>query len=488
MANVKQETINGAKWALINKCVVQPVSFVYSMILARLIAPSEMGVLALTSIFFTLAYALKEAGLGQALIRKQDRTDLDCSTVFWFNIAANLLIGLLFWLCAPWFAAFFNVPDLKWITRISSIMMVLSATQSVHHTLFTARRDFKTTTIISIVTTLSGMPVTLYLAYTGWSYWSLVFSGVFTGILSLIIIWVVSPWKPSFVFSIKSFKEFFSFGYKLSLANCVYAIYDELIHFIIGKLYSPAQLALYNRAYHLGTLPASMLFVPLQGIMFPILATIQDDDERMTRVYRQYIRLCTMPMLWILITLAVNANSIVRLFYGPTWEACTPYLQLLCIGFIFSPMIRVNHSYLMVKGRSDLLLKRETNVRIVGLILMISAAFHSVMAICCAFALFSIYNLFITLRYTIKISSLTYREQMRDLLPYLCTAILANIPSFLIWLLGAPFYVCAFAGPGISLILYITVQHLRKDDAYTMLRDTAWNSAPMRKIRARFSA
>ena len=488
MSNIKQETLSGAKWTMINKCVMQPVNFVYFMVLARLITPAEFGVLSLTGIFFALANSLKEAGLGAALIRKQDRTEADCSTVFWFNIAANVLIALVFWLVAPWFAVFFNVPDLKWITRISCIMMVLGATQSVHYTLYAARRDFKTTTIIGIITTLAGMPVTLYLAYTGWSYWSLVLSGVVTGLISLIIIWVISPWKPRFVFSCKSFKEFFSFGFKLCLSGCVWQVYTQIVNFVIGKFYSPAQLALYERANHLVRLPENMLFQPISGIMYPILSTIQDDEERLNRVYRKYLRLCLMPMMWIMFTLVASAESIIHLLYGVTWMDSTPYLQILCVGYSLVPLVLVNHSYILVKGRSDLLLRREINVRLVGLLLMLGAAYHSVMAICWAYTAFSIYNIIVTTVYTKRISAMSVKEQMKDFIPYLLVALVVNLPAMVIWWLGVPYYVCAFAGPGISFVLYLTIMHIRQDDAYIMLRDTLWNSAPVRKLRARFSA
>lgn len=488
MGNIKQETLNGAKWAMINKCVMQPVNFVYFMVLARLITPAEMGVLGLTGIFFALANSLKEAGLGAALIRKQDRTEVDCSTVFWFNIAANMLVALVFWLVAPWFAVFFNVPDLKWITRISCIMMVLGATQSVHYTLYAARRDFKTTTIISIITSLLGMPVTLYLAYAGWSYWSIVLSGVFTGLLNLVIIWIVSPWKPRFIFSGKSFKEFFAFGVKLSLSSCVWQVYTEIVNFVIGKFYSPTQLALYTRANGLVKLPGNMLFQPISGIMYPILSTIQDDEERLTRVYRKYLRLCLMPMMWIMLTMAASAESIIPLLYGDAWGGCVPYMQILCVGYSLAPLILVNNSYIMVKGRTDLLLRREINVRSVGSLLMLSAACHSVMAICWAYTAFSIYNLIVTTYYTKRVSSMSVREQARDFIPYLCEAIVVNVPAFLLWWGGVPYYVCAFAGPGISFVLYLAIMHFRQDDAFIMLCDTAWNSDPMKKLRAKFSA
>lgn len=488
MGNIKQETLNGAKWAMINKCVMQPVSFVYFMVLARLITPAEMGVLGLTGIFFAVANTLKEAGFGMALIRKQNRTEVDCCTVFWFNVAANILVALVFWLVAPWFASFFNVPDLKWITRISCIMMVLGATQSVHYTLYTAKRDFKTPTIIGIVCSLAGMPVTLYLAFTGWSYWSMVISGAFTGVLGLVIIWIVSPWKPRLLFSTKSFKEFFSFGFKLSLTGCVWQAYAHCVQFLIGRVYSPAQLALYDRGKHLSILPSTMLFEPINGIMYPILASIQDDEERLRSVYRKYVRLSIMPMAWILLAMVASSDSIIYLLYGATWLPSAEYLQIICLGTVFSPLIRVNHSFLLVKGRTDILLWREVSVTVVSLILIASCVFISVKAVCWAVAISNIYNFIITLLFTKRVSGFSLWEQLRDFLPYVCMAFLVNIPAFVMHLCEVPYYYAAFAGPGVAFVLYLALLHFRKDDAYSMLRDTAWNSAPVQKLRAKFSA
>lgn len=487
MSNIKRETLDGTKWAMINKCVMQPVNFVYFMVLARLITPGEMGVLGLTGLFFALANSLKEAGFGAALIRKQDRTEVDCSTVFWFNIAANLLIGLIFWLVAPWFAVFFNVPDLKWITRISCIMMVLGATQSVHYTLYTANRNFKTPTLIGISTSLIGMPVTLYLAYTGWSYWSMVISGVFTGLVGLVSIWIISPWKPRFVFSGKSFKEFFSFGYKLSLASTVWVIYNELINFVIGKFYSPAQLALYNRANHLAQLPATTILDPLAGIMFPILSTIQDDDDRLREVYRKYLRVYLLLMYWIMFTLAASAESVILVLYGAGWQACSPYLQILCVGYMATPLLRVNNSYLWVKGCSGLLLRRELNVRSVGIVLMCGGAYWGVTAVCWMFVAANFYNLMVTLRYSVPILRISVCEQVRDLIPYAILSALVNIPALVMTLVLPPGYVSAFCGPLFALVLYIIILHYRKDDMYLQLRDMLWGSRAMVALRRRLS-
>lgn len=487
MGNIRHETLNGAKWVIVQKMTMQPLQFVYGMILARLVTPDEIGILGLTGLFFAIASSLKEAGLGAALIRKQDRTETDISTVFWYSLVINLLLAGAFWAIAPWFADFFNQPALVWLTRVSALMMFLNATTGVHYTLYTAQRNFKTPALISIWTSLVSMPVTIYLAFIGWSYWAVMMQGVVSGLLSLISIWYISPWKPKFLFSWASFHEFFNFGFKLSLSGLVWNAYVESRKFVIGKFYTPAQLALYGRADHLCQVPNTLLQAPLNNIIYPILATIQDDTERMDRVYRQYMRLCLCPNQWVMITMACNAESLVHLLYGETWLPCVPYMRVLCFGFAFSTVIRVNHNYLMVKGRSDLMLQREIILRTFGITAMLVGAYFSVIGICIAFVLENILNVLLTVSYTVRISTISAKEQFSDFYPYLLMVLAANIPALLLERLAVPFYICAVAGPLCAFLIYWLLLYLLKDEAYNLIISTFLKSTAGRKLGTVFS-
>ncbi|MDO4817708.1 MAG: lipopolysaccharide biosynthesis protein [Akkermansia sp.] len=486
MGRLKQETLSGAKWSMISKLTLQPVQFVFGMILARLISPDEMGILGLTGLFFAIASTLKEAGLGAALIRKQDRTEADCSTVFWYNIAANLVVVAIFWFAAIWFADFFHQPALLWITRVSAVMMLLNATGSVHWTLYAARRDFKTPAIIGLATTLAVMPITIYLAYIGWSYWAVVMQGVMQGLLSLAVVWIISPWKPKLVFSWQSFREFFNFGIKLSLSGLVWNVYVESRNLVIGKFYSPGQLALYDRATRLCQMPISLLQGPIDGIIYPILSTVQDDRKRLDRAYRQYMRVLLCPSLWLMVTIACNAESLVHLLYGSTWLPCVPYLRILCCGFAFTTVIRVNHNYLMVVGRTDLLLRREVILRTFGITAMLVGACFSVAAVCWAFVIENVFNLVLTVTYTLKVSDMSARQQMRDFYPYLIMAVLVNIPGMVLEYCNTPYYIAAFLGPLSSAVLYFLVLQRTRDASFGMIMNTVYPSKVWRRLESKF--
>lgn len=467
MASVREETAKGVKWGLIQKCTMQPVQFLYGIILARLISPDEMGILGLTAIFFALAATLQECGFGAALIRKQDRTDEDINTVFWFNIGMSFLLSLALFLAAPWFVRFFDQPALLNLTRVSALLMFLGATGSVHWTLYQARRDFKTPAIVSMITTLVAMPFTIWAAFAGWSYWAMMLQGIISGMLGLVTVWVISPWKPAFIFSTNSFKEFFRFGVNLALTRILTTFYHEIRTFIIGKFYSPAQLAYFGRAQQTCSMPLSLMEGLLNPISYPILATLLHDQSRLIRVYRQYIRIIALVSEWGMITLAANSSSLIVALYGETWKTAAVYAQILCFGWMLNPMLGLNLNLCAILGRTDLNFKCELILRIVSVAVMIWCAFHSVKALCYAAAFSSLLGLAISTIIVIRISELQLRHMASDFLPYLVMSLIANVPAYIIAQQTWPaIYRLAFGGC-CSLCIYLVLLLLKQDS-------TAW--------------
>lgn len=471
MSTVRQETARGIKWGLIQKFTMQPIQFVYGVILARLISPEEMGILGLTAIFFAVAISLQNAGFGAALIRKQDRTQADSSTVFWFNVVASAGFAVLLALAAPWFAEFFDQPALVNLTRVSAVMMFFQSTAGVHQALYSARRDFKTPAIISMVSTLAAMPFTIWAAFAGWSYWAPVLQGVLSGGLSLVLIWILSPWRPSLVFSQASFRYFFGFGSRLTLAGLVCTVYSELRTFLIGKFYSPAQLAFFSRGYATCSTPLSLVQGVLGNVTYPILASIQEDESRLLGVYRQYIRLTALTVEWAMITLAANSSSLILLLYGERWLPCALYAQLLCFGIMLDPLSNINSNLYAVLGRTDVTLKKETILRVFGLSAMILGAMHSVTAVCISAVATGMFAFVLSMYLTSTICSLKMREQILDFVPYTVMAVTANVPGYLLsstmdW---HPLILLTVSGLS-SLMLYVAFLFVRRDKtaAYLM--------------------
>ena len=476
MSRVKKETLSGAKWGLLQKLTMQPLQLLYSMVLARLITPEEMGIVGLTAIFFAVANQLASAGFGAALVRKQDRSDADTSTAFWFNLGMSFLLGLVLFLLAPWFTQFYNQPELLWLTRVSAILMFVNSSASVHWSLYQARRDFKTPAIVGCITAIAGMPVCLSLAWLGWGVWALMWQGIFTSLLSLSIVWCISPWKPRFLFSGTSFRYLFGFGSKLACSGLIHTVYQETTTFVIGKFYSPAQLGFYSRGRHVAALVPQTLSGILGSVTYPILSTLQNDDEILRRVYQKYIRFSTLIIAFGIACIISMARPMVQVLYGETWLPCALYLQIIALSFSTDHVASINLNLLMVKGRSDLFLRLEIIKKSISLAMILGAATISVEAICWAGVIYAQIAIFINTYYTGKLLGLTWWRQQKDYLPYFARAAVTCIPAWFISQTEWPALAQLMAGGLSAFVLYFGALHWRRDAAYTELYNTARHS------------
>lgn len=475
MGSVKEETIRGAKWGFINRLTMQPLFFIYGIILARLVSPAEMGILGLTAIFFAYAGILKECGFGMALIRSLDRTEEDCSTVFWFNMGVSFLLAVLFFFAAPWLADFFRQPALVALTRVSALMMFLNSSMSVHWALYTARRDFKTPALVSMVTSIIAMPFALWAAFAGWSYWAVYMQTLISSSLSIIVVWVISPWRPRFIFSRTSFRKLFSFSSNLLAYSFITTTCNESRSFLIGKFYSPAQLALFSRAFRLCSLPLNSLQSILQQVAYPVLAQLQNDEERLNASYHKFMRMTFLVILWMMITLSINSYPIIYTLYGERWASCAPYALILCLGLMFNPFTSLAYDYLAIKGRSDYIMRSSLISNICELSILIAGACISVMGVCVASMINAALASYIYALHITKISKMGLWAQYRDFFPYALMSLLVNIPSaLLVWWQPLPLPVCAVLGPILAFILYSVILAKRKDASYRELVSTGF--------------
>lgn len=483
MGRIRNETLSGTKWQLASKITLEPVQLVYGMILARFVGPEEMGILGLTAIFFAVARTLAEAGFGQALIRKLDRTDADINTMFWFNVGMSLLMSGTLFLAAPWFAEFYHQPALRDLTRVSAVMMFLNSTGSIHWTLYTCRRDFKTPAIIRVVTTLIGIPICLVLAWKGFSYWSVVIQGVVVSLVSLVTIWIVSPWKPRFMFSGKSFRELFGFGSKLAASNLLGTIYFYIKPFIVGKFYSAADLGLYSRGCHLARVAPQTFSSIVDQIAYPILATIQNDDTRLRSVYQKYIKISTLVICWGTFLIAAMGEPLVRVLYGEKWLGCVVFLQIVCFSVCLTHISSINLGLLKVKGRSDLVLWLEVIKKTVSLAMAIYAATISVEAICWAGVIYCQIAIFLNSYYTAKLIDLSWWQQQKDYFPYVMASFVTVTPAYFISM--TPLHpILQLACGGLSaLLLYYAYLHFKRDDAYRELLICAAQSPKIKRVK-----
>lgn len=488
MGGVKKETISGVKWGLLQKCTLQPLQFVYGIIIARLITPAEFGILGLTAIFFAVAGTLANAGFGSALIRKQGRTEADCSTTFWFNLGMSCLMGSALFLTAPFFAEWYHQPELLWLTRVSAVMMTINSTGSVHWSLYSARRDFKTPAIIQTATAILGMPICATLAFYGFSIWSVVIANAITSLVSLTAVWICSPWKPSFLWSNDSFKQLFGFGSKLAAASLLHTLYTESRTFIIGKFYSPAQLGYYSKGSHLAFMVPMTIEHMLGSVTYPILATLQNNDDRLNLIYKKYIQITSLPIMWGVFTIAALAEPLIIFLYGDNWLSAARFVQIISFSCYGIHVSIINLNLLKVKGRSDLMLHLKIVKTAVSLCAMIYAATISVEAICYAAVICHVFDVSINCIFCGSLIKRTWWDQQKDYIPYAVCAVLANVPAYLLTQTALPHIVILLLGGFLSVLLYLGMMFLRKDAALSEYWELLKSNSFVRRWAAKFGS
>lgn len=483
MGRIANETLSGLKWGLLRKLTMQPLQLVYSAILARLLTPTEMGIMGLTSIFFAVAGVLASAGFGAALIRKIDRTEDDINTMFWFNLGMSGLMASLLWCAAPWFVNFFHQPLLLWLTRISAVMMFLNSSASVHWCLYSCRRDFKTPAIVNTITAIIGMPVCLCFAYCGFGVWSLSIQGVVVGLANLGVVWTISPWKPAFRFSTASFKELFGFGSKFALSCIIDVAYSNCRSLIIGRFYSPSDLAFYQRGAHLSSVGPVTVCNMISGVLLPVLSTLQNEPDRLRNIYRQYLRLFTMTVTWFCMLMAAMSESFVEFMYGDQWAAAVPYCRILCISYAVYHLQVINLNLLQVKGRSDLFLRLEIIKKVLGVSTLIAMAKISVYAICCGTVVLSFICLFINSYYTKGEINMSIWQQFGDYIPLGVLALLCTWgPAYACNYIPCPAFFRLLLGGILAFICYFGLLYICKSTTLNLLlrlmkERMAWNPA-----------
>ena len=470
MSRITRETAHGIRWMLLQKCTLQPVTLVYSMVLARLLSKEEMGLMGLTAIFFTAAGTLAANGFGSALIRKQDYTEEDADTLFWFNLGMGALLALIFFTSAPWLATFFDAPPLCGLVQASALIVLLNSAVSVHMAHYMARRQFKTPALISIAAALTALPLCLVLVWQGWGVWAYMVQGVVSASISALLFWWRSPWRPGFRFSGKAFRELAPLSCRLAATGLLDTAYIHARAFFIGKVYTPAALAGYKNGAQLAAMCPTVLCYMIEQVTFPILSTLRHSPKKLIVVYRRYMRLFTIPIAWLCCFTAAFAGPIVRLCYGPGWEECVPYLQILSISYATWHLQLINLNLLKAAGPEKLFLRLELIKKCLGIAILIGMFFVSVKAICwgalATSALCLALNTWATRRYV----HIPIRLQLLDWMPIFALAAMCAWASAFT-LAPIPPVAQVMIGSIISILMYMGILWRTNCSLLRMLRE-----------------
>ena len=431
--SLKNKTVRGVTWSLIDNIANSGITFLVGLILARLLTPAEYGIMAMIAIFIAISTSIIDSGFSNALIRKNEVKKIDYDTVFYFNLVVSGILYIFLYLLSPAISSFFKEPVLIEVTRVISWILIINALGIIPRTIFIINVDFKVQTKASLISSLVSGIVGISMALFGLGVWSLVGQQLSRQLLNTFFLWFYCRWRPAWEFSIESFKEMFGFGSKLLVSGLIDTIYKNIYYIVIGRFYDPDQLGQYTRAEQFKLIFSSNLTAVVQRVSYPVLSSIQSEPVRLREAYRRVIKLTMIVTFACMLGLAAIAKPLIILLIGEKWLPAVPFLQIICFSGMLYPLHAINLNILQVKGRSDLYLKLEIIKKIIAVITIFIGIFWGIECMLWGGVFVSFISFFFNSYYSADLIDYSTKNQISDIFPFL---IISLIVSFCIWLIS----------------------------------------------------
>lgn len=458
--SLKNKTKKGLAWSMIERFATQGVQFLFGIILARLLSPDDYGVIAMPLVFLAIAQCIIDSGFSTALIRKPELTEDDLSTAFYFNIGVGILCYAALFFTSPLIADFYHTPILSSLLKVTALAVLFNSLCAVQQAILTRKIDFKTQAIVSLSGAVVSGIVGLYMAYNGFGVWSLVFQQVGGYVMRTILLWILGKWKPKRKWSWESFHYLWGFGSKMLGSGLLDTIYNNIYPIVIGKYFSAQDLGNYTRAQQFSSLPSSNVTGVLQRVTFPVLSSIQNEDERLAKNYRKILKLSAFLVFPMMLMLSAIANPLVRILLTDKWIGCVILLQIICFQMMWYPIHAINLNLLTVKGRSDLFFRLEVLKKIIGVCIMCITIPNGIIWMVSGGIVSSMISLVINTFYTGKLIQVGYLKQMRDLLPIFGISLFMWFCVIICVTLIENCYVQLLLGVIIGFILFVVLSKL----------------------------
>lgn len=468
--SLKQKTVMGVAWSGMDNIIQFGVSFIVSIVLARLLSPDDYGLLGIIAIFTAVCQALINGGFSTALIRKKDATDDDYNTVFIVNMVMSLLLYAIIFFCSPYIAHFFGREELISLTRVSSLGLIIVAISIVQQTRLTKRIDFKTQTKITIFSSISSGIIGITLACLGVGVWALVGQQLSSQIIRTLLFCSANKWVPKLYFSKDSFQELFGFGWKIALSSLLDTIWKELYQVVVGKFYSPATLGQYTRSKQFSKLFSSNLTAVIQRVTYPVLSSIQDDKSRLLPAYRRIIKITMFVTAISMFFLGAISVPLLYCLIGPKWHEAAIYLPFICISGSLYPLHAINLNMLQVQGRSDLYLGLEVIKKIIGVAPLAVCIVYGILPMLYVNIIVSCICFILNSHYSGRFLGYSSWMQVKDIAPSYTIAIIIAISVYFLKYLPISYWVVLPLQLVVGTVVFLAICETNKPDEYVEIR------------------
>lgn len=468
MASKKKVLVNFF-WRFGERIGAQLVSFIVSIVLARILAPTAYGTVAMVTVFTNILNVFVDSGMGVALVQKKDADDLDFSTVFYFNIAMCTVLYFAMFLSAPLIATFYNTPELVPLVRVMSLTLVISGIKNIQQAYISKKMMFKRFFFATLGGTIFSALLGIFLAYKGAGVWALVVQQLSNSTIDTVILWITVKWRPKWMFSFKRLKYLFSYGWKLLISALLDTAYNNVRSLIIGKVYTSADLAYYDRAKKFPNIIIANINSSIDSVLFPALSEVQDKVSSVKAIARRSIMLSTYLMAPFMMGLAACGKSIISILLTDKWMPSYPFMVIFCITYMFYPVHTANLNAIKAMGRSDLFLKLEILKKLVGITAILITFKISIMAMAYSLLVTSVLSQIINSSPNKKLMNYSYIEQLKDILPGIGLAVFMGICVYCINFLNLNMWLTLIIQVPFGAIIYIGLSALFKLESFTYI-------------------
>lgn len=356
---LEHRVVSGVAWSFSEKLLSMVVQMAVSIIVARQLMPTDFGVMAILTFFTSVALTIVDSGFSQTLIRKQNPTDREYRSVLGFNVVTSLVLYLLLVALARPLATFYELPVIATIAPVLFLVLPINSLCVVQTVMFTREFRFALLSKIVFASSLISGVVAVVMALMGCGIWSLVAQRLLMMGIKAIAFWWIRRWRTQERFSLQPLREMAPFSLRLLATDLISAIYNNVAQLFIGKIYSAHQLGFYSQAQKLKDLPVTSSVQAVQGVTYPALSKLSDDDAKLSEGYRRILVLTSFVLFPAMLGFVAIAPEMFMLLLGKKWMPTVPFFEILALSGIFYPLSIVAYNILKVKSDGRVILRLE---------------------------------------------------------------------------------------------------------------------------------
>lgn len=415
--NLKQETISSMLWNAIQRFGTMILSFVSNLVLARLLMPEDFGCIGMLTIFIALAESFIDGGFGAALIQKQDTTQKDYSTIFYWNLFVSVLFFIIIMISAPYIAGFYKMPSLCRVLRWMSCVLLINGFLVIQTTILTKQLAFRVLAKINLIGVFTGVVISIIAAYLGMGVWSLVIKTMVTAIVTCILLWTMNSWRPTLEFSWLSFKRLFNFGGLMLLSSLLNTLFENIQGLVIGRVYTATDMGYYSQAKKIDEIPSRSITQIVTQVSFPVFAKISNNLDSLKNAVKKNV-ICTNFLIFPLqVLLIILAEPIIVFLFTDKWMASVVYFRILCVYSMFVALNALNTNVLKAVGKSGLYFWIQFIKKALGIFLLLMGLQYGIKGVTWSVSISGMLWWIISAIVNRRVVNYGFWEQLKDVLP-----------------------------------------------------------------------